>query len=134
MITIKVQILTRNSHHLTFLFKYFHDHSLTQVGLPIFEWEMLKLFIHLWMEKNSACVSDIRSYGWLLKDTIDDNKVQILTWNSHRLTFLFTYFHNHSLTQLSCLSLSGKYQSSLSIFEVWPWWQPRGGEGLSEGS
>ena len=44
----KVHILTRNSHHLTFLFKcmYFHDHSLTQVGLPIFEWETLKLFIH----------------------------------------------------------------------------------------
>ena len=42
----KVQILTWNSHHLTFLFKYFHDHSLTQFGLPIFEWEMPKLFIH----------------------------------------------------------------------------------------
>ena len=45
----KVQILTWNLHHLTFLFtcKYFHDHSLTEVGLPIFEWETLKLFIHL---------------------------------------------------------------------------------------
>ena len=43
----KVQILTRYSHHLTFLFKHFHDHSSTQVGLSIFEWEMLKLFIHL---------------------------------------------------------------------------------------
>ena len=43
----KVQILTQYSHHLTFLFKYFYDHSLTEVGLPIFEWETLKLFIHL---------------------------------------------------------------------------------------
>ena len=47
----KVQILTRNSRHLTFFLKYFHDYSLTQVGLPIFEWEMLKPFIHLWVEK-----------------------------------------------------------------------------------
>ena len=41
--------------------------------------------------KNSACVSDIRSYCWLLKDTVDDEKVQIHvhveTWNSHLLTF-----------------------------------------------
>ena len=45
----KVQILTWNLHHLTFLFtcKYFHDHPLTEVGLLIFEWETLKLFIHL---------------------------------------------------------------------------------------
>ena len=42
----KVQILTWNSYHLTSLFKYFHDHSLAQVGLPIFKWEMPKLFIH----------------------------------------------------------------------------------------
>ena len=42
----KMQILTWNSHYLTFLFKHLYDHSLTQVGLPIFEWEMLKLFIY----------------------------------------------------------------------------------------
>ena len=47
----KMQILTRISHYLTFLFKHLYDHSLTQVGLPIFEWEMLKLFIHRWVEK-----------------------------------------------------------------------------------
>ena len=47
----KMQILTRYSHYLTFLFKHLYDHSLTQVGLPIFEWEMLKLFIYRWVEK-----------------------------------------------------------------------------------
>ena len=55
------------------------------------------------MEKNSACVSDVRlyMYGWLLKDTIGDDKVQIfnLTWNSYHLTF-FKHFHDHSLTQV----------------------------------
>ena len=48
---VYMYISTRNSHHLTFLFKHFHDHSLTQVWLPIFEWEMPKPFIHLGMEK-----------------------------------------------------------------------------------
>ena len=53
--------------------------------------------------KNSASVSDVRSYGCLhvFKDTIDNDKVQILTWNLHHLTFLFTckYFHDHLLTE-----------------------------------
>ena len=43
----KVKVLIRTSHLLTLLFTYFHDHSLTKLGLPIFEWEMLKLFIHI---------------------------------------------------------------------------------------
>ena len=48
---LQVQFFTRDAHHLTFLFEIFHDHSLPQVGLPIFEWETLKLFIHHWVEK-----------------------------------------------------------------------------------
>ena len=94
--------MTPNSHHLTFL-------------VLVLSWSFIDTSwaAHLWVGnaktiypslngKNSACVSDIRSYDWLLKDTIGDDKVQILTWNSHRLTFLFTYvyFHDHPLTQV----------------------------------
>ena len=49
--------------------------------------------------KNSACVRDIRSYCCLLKDTIGDDKVQFLTWNSHDLAFLVKHFYDHSLAQ-----------------------------------
>ena len=35
------------------------------------------------------------------KDTIDNDKMQILTHFSHHLTFLFKYFYDHSLTQVN---------------------------------
>ena len=59
----KVQILTQFSHHLTLLFKYFHDHSLTEVGLPIFRVGNAKTIYPSLNGKNNACVSDVRSYG-----------------------------------------------------------------------
>ena len=62
----KVQILTQYSHHLTFLFTctYFDDHSLTQVGLPIFEWVIPKLHcIYLSLrQRNGASVNGIRYF------------------------------------------------------------------------
>ena len=97
----------------TFMIIHWHELGSPSLGgkhqnyLSVIEW------------KKSACVSDIRSYCWLFKDTIDVNKVQILAWDSHHLTFLLKYFHDHSLTQVGLPTFEWEMLKLHVFIHVW---------------
>ena len=93
--------------------------SLTKVRLPILEWAVPKLFIHLWVDK-MALLSMMSKFHFEHYDFVVVRLCKLYCSLSFKescdLTIIVFHWHNSG-----CPSLSGLCQSFLSIFEWTKW-------------